>query len=191
MMGLTGNIGHIGLRHKGEVHGTAAHIVRQAHGHDHLKGAVFASLSLAFVHYFFTQGIAEIAALPVPGVAEPPECHLTANGVLDLGILYRYTGIADGLAFCTYGVTSLIGFLIVFKFHLERRTLVFFHTDGRRAVINIYRKAAVQQPLRQRQFRGTPAEAVGRKFLLSHYLVVSIAQFYVDTLTFDSHIVQR
>ena len=149
MMGLTGGISHVGLHHKGEIHGTTIHIVLwQTHGHQHLKGAVITSRCLTFVHHLFGQSIAKIATLPIPGIAEPPEGYLTANGVLYLAILYGYTGITHGLTLCTDRIADLISLLIVFKLHLERRTLVFLHANGRRTIVYAYCKTSVQQPLR-------------------------------------------
>ena len=175
-MGLACSIGHISLSHKGEVHGTAVQIVLwQTHGHHHLKRAIVTSSGLAFVDDFLFQGIAEIAALPIPGIAKPPEGHLTTDGVFDLGILNRYTGIAHSLTLCTNGVTSLIGLLVFRELYLERRALVLLDADTGRTIIDTYCKTSVQQTLGQHELCGTLTKTVSGQLLLRHQFVVGIA----------------
>ena len=190
-MGLASSIGHISLSHKGEVHGTAVQIVLwQTHGHHHLKGTIVTSSGLAFVDDFLFQGIAEIAALPIPGVAEPPIGHLTTNGILHFGILNGYTSIAHSLTLCTNGVASLIRLLVFRELHLECWTFVLLDADAGRTIIDTYCKTSVQQTLGQRELCGTLTKTVSGQLLLRHQFVVGITQLGSDALALNSHIVQ-
>ena len=190
MMRLTCHIRHLRLGHKAVVHRILAVILRQRHGHLHLERAVVTRHGLAFLHHFLRPAVAEIAAFPVPRVCQPPERHLTTDGIFHFRTLHGHTGIAHGLTLGTHGIALLVRRLIFVKLHLERRTLVFFYANGRRRVVGSHRKASVQQALRQCQFRGTLTIAVGGHPLLCHHLIIGVTQFHMYALVLHGDIVQ-
>ena len=108
MMRLTCHIRHFRLCHKAIVHRILAVILRQRHGHLHLERAVITSHGLAFLHHFLRPAVAEIAAFPVPRVGQPPERHLTTDGILHFRTLHRHSGIAHSFTLGTHGITLLV-----------------------------------------------------------------------------------
>ena len=120
--------------------------------------------------------------------AIPPPCgQIAHHRIVHLGSLHGNTGIALYTTTQRDRIAILILLLHLIKLDKECRTLVGFYAErGDHAVVCPYGVVTHQFGSRQREVYSRRAETVGSHLLLSHNLVVGIAQLYLDRLPLQS-----
>ena len=189
-VGLATQIRHVSLYHEMIEHGLLTQVLRQQHRHLNGKGTVVCRHRLAFLQNLALYAAAQVAGIPIARIGHPPESHLATDGIFHLRTLHRNACIGQRLALGLHGVTRLVRLLIVGKLHLERRTLVLLDADTDALVVGTEGEPSVQQSCRQGELGGTLAIAVGSHLLLTHQLIVGIAQLYVDGLLSYGNIIR-
>ena len=131
---LPGRVCDIGGDDEGVELGVEA--LRHGQGHVDAELALVVGLGLALGDVVAIVSIAYGGGVPVAAIRPPPEGSAPHHLVAHRSLLYGYAGIAQGLACNGDGIVGCIGLLHLGELHVERRPLVFLHTEVMARVVH-------------------------------------------------------